>query len=356
MEQFQDLNNNFFKSHNNTSINLNKYKILSNFSNSKISNLSPSISNININKNLNINQDNEIQTINSMQGLRRFKINIQSNNNSAIEDLGNISSNELIQINNKTNNNSIHGTKIENNIKLNTITIPNYTYFDKKAKNEKESRRMLIEYIKLLRKKNEKIEDFLNNNRISTLILQQDKEIIKIQNPITQTSLFTSLNNSPIGITPEYTSVQNSTPNLFENIISDSKEKINYLNFLSVPRIMNIITNNDRKPYVFYMTPNEISYIKGVEDYIFKWIDIKNLNINNNCNLILLNSCFVDKLNNERFYIIYHEDDLQNENGSLDFTLLIEASSKELCDNYVTCLNYFSKYCKEKNKNLKDAF
>jgi hypothetical protein len=67
------------------------------------------------------------------------------------------------------------------------------------------------------------------------------------------------------------------------------------------------------------MTPNEISYIKGVEEYIFKWIDIKNLNINNNCNLILLNSCFVDKLNNERFYIIYHEDDLQNENGSLDF-------------------------------------
>ena len=337
MEQFQDLNNNFFKSHNNTSINLNKYKIFSNFSNSKISNPSPNRTNIFINKSQNIIQDNELQTINSMQGLRRFKINIQSNNNSAIDDLGNISSNELIPVNNKTNNNSHHGTKIENNIKYNTIIIPNYTYFDKKAKNEK-------------------IEDFLNNNRISTLILQQDKEIIKIQNPITQTSLFTSLNNSPIGITPEYTSVQNSTPNLFENIISDSKEKINYLNFLSVPRIMNIITNNDRKPYVFYMTPNEISYIKGVEEYIFKWIDIKNLNINNNCNLILLNSCFVDKLNNERFYIIYHEDDLQNENGSLDFTLLIEASSKELCDNYVTCLNYFSKYCKEKNKNLKDAF
>ena len=39
---------------------------------------------------------------------------------------------------------------------------------------------------------------------------------------------------------------------------------------------MNIINNKDRKPYIFYITPNEISYIKGVEDYILKWIDIKN--------------------------------------------------------------------------------
>ena len=337
MDQYTDLNNNIFKNSSNSSINLNKYKIFTNNSNSKIISSSQNISNKNLNKNINMNitQDIDNQTMNSsIVGLRKYKINIQSNNIS--ED----------DINKSNYNNIIPGIKNDNNIKYNTIIIPNYTYFDKKPKNEKESRRMLIEYIKLLRKKDEKIEDFLNNNKISPLILQQEKEIIKIQNPNTQSNLFTSGNNSHYELSAEYTSIQNSSPNLFDNIIFDTKEKISFLNFLSLPRIMNIIIDNVRKPYAFFLSPKEISYINGIEEYIFKWIDIKDININNNFNLILLVSCEIDNEYKERFIIEFKV----NEKDFHTFTIKIEASSKELCESYVFCLNYLSNYCKGKNK------
>jgi hypothetical protein len=337
MDQYTDLNNNIIKNSSNSSINLNKYKIFTNNSNSKIISSSQNISNKNLNKNINMNitQDIDNQTMNSSNvGLRKYKINIQSNNIS--ED----------DINKSNYNNIIPGIKNDNNIKYNTIIIPNYTYFDKKPKNEKESRRMLIEYIKLLRKKDEKLEDFLNNNKISPLILQQEKEIIKIQNPNTQSNLFTSGNNSHYELSAEYTSIQNSSPNLFDNIIFDTKEKISFLNFLSLPRIMNIIIDNVRKPYAFFLSPKEISYINGIEEYIFKWIDIKDININNNFNLILLVSCEIDNEYKERFIIEFKV----NEKDFNTFTIKIEASSKELCESYVFCLNYLSKYCKGKNK------
>lgn len=337
MDQYTDQNNNIFKNSSNSSINLNKYKIFTNNSNSKIISSSQNISNKNLNKNINMNitQDIDNQTMNSsIVGLRKYKINIQSNNIS--ED----------DINKSNYNNIIPGIKNDNNIKYNTIIIPNYTYFDKKPKNEKESRRMLIEYIKLIRKKDEKIEDFLNNNKISPLILQQEKEIIKIQNPNTQNNLFTSGNNSHYELSAEYSSIQNSYPNLFDNIIFDTKEKISFLNFLSLPRIMNIIIDNVRKPYAFFLSPKEISYINGIEEYIFKWIDIKDININNNFNLILLVSCEIDNEYKERFIIEFKV----NEKDFHTFTIKIEASSKELCESYVFCLNYLSKYCKGKNK------
>ena len=197
----EDGNSNF----NNISINksistidLNKYKINVNNTNSKNSNLiNPNISNTTTTSfnNKNIKGNNNIQSFEML----KFSP-IQSKNKNCI-------SNSLIIIDNDMNSQSFFKQDESNMIATKSMRkfIEDETYFKNKKKYEKESRRMCIEYIKILMKdKNKSISNIFLENHFSQKILQQTK-------------LYNNINNNSYNNNLNTSYKINKYPNLFEN-------------------------------------------------------------------------------------------------------------------------------------------
>ena len=220
-------------------------------------------------------------------------------------------------------------------------------YFSGKSKAENESRRMIIEYLKVL-KQNEKnkleINNILKNNNISYRVLNQQLTF----NLKSLSNSFCSNFSKKIDPPKRKTNLRNI--NKFLNDMDDiTKDKINMIKFLSVPRIMEIIFLDNKYKFIFMLVPNQFCYLRGIESYIFQWSDIKKRKVVGGFDLIKIESCCVNYQKNKNFFI-------ETFNGKFHRQYELITPSNSIASYYVKSFNYLSRLekCKiyNKKKNL----
>lgn len=123
-------------------------------------------------------------------------------------------------------------------------------------------------------------------------------------------------------------------------LVDCNNEKVTLINFLSVPKIMNLIVIKEREiliPCIFVVTPNVLSYTHGIESYL---IHYKPRNNNQEFQLIEacidvvdILSCHINHFSPLRFTI-----QTFNKNTLIEYN--IEAPFNELTMNYVKGINY----------------
>jgi hypothetical protein len=346
-----------------SSVDLTKYKILQSNDNNNNNNNNLLLSSPTMQKNMSLpsyqlsfkSSSNDIANNLSMIGLspimKKDEITLGNNGNG----------------NNSNNNNNTHGV-VEGN---NRVVKENVAFYKHKQKHFLESRRMMVEYIKLLLLHNENantIEHVLKEHNISDKILQQ--EAITNSNNSNrktqhQSSDFLSVTQSPHAIlfqtpsmhfnndTPNHPHNNNNNNNIRNNIhkfISEisndnSSDKLTYINFLSTPRVMNLhMSSTHIQPYIFLLSPNSSAYIYGIETYSFRWLHLSNSSYYGNFDLIKLISCASrsSQLHSHLFELI-----ITNKGNNEDTrSLIIEAPSADICNTYIKSLNYLAQLVK----------
>ena len=138
--------------------------------------------------------------------------------------------------------------------------------------------------------------------------------------------------------------------NKFLNDMNDfTNDKINLIKFLSVPRILELIFMEKKYKYIFMLVPNRLSYIKGIESYIFQWNDINQNIVAGGFDLVKVNSCCINNQNNKNVLIetfdgVYHRQ----------YQLITE--SNDIASHYVKSINFLSRLekCKIYNKKYSE--
>ena len=372
IEQNKGMGNKVFSS---SSLDLNKYKINKN-------NIINQKKNILISNNQRMNFSNRILNITPN--------NFQSNTNKSYNF--NINQNQLEKIN-------INSIDINNNLsmivgnkkkKIRKIA----DHFKKNPKNEKESRRMIIELIKILNKKEfknkknitaEDIENVMEKNNISKKVLNKEysKEELNsmnaFNNPILENNKFiNNINNSNVNskrnllnnsiesnsISPNYKDIKNNTKSTQKSLFTPikkninnflmqmndaKKDKIKLINFLSIPRIMHLYFMNQKYTYIFVLCPNIICYKEAIESYIFKFADINTKQYIGGFDLIKVKLC--SKLQNKpnHFYI-------ETFDGKTNRNYEFETISANIAGYYVKAINYLSQLVKCKIYDFKSIY
>ena len=375
------------KHFNNSSLNLNRYKITT--SKTPVPNDQHNMIQINVLPNKPMIQRNlsmpdavmkQRDSSSNIRSLKQYKIN-----NDNTTELSPIGMSPSIEVRNPKNINNITQIVNSNSASSNIINQPviyvakeNTSYFKSRPSNERESRRLMIEYVKLIKKQNssKSISSILSMNNYSSKILQQD-QVSQSNKNIAQSSNFFSGNQSPntflfspnpeslpnplnlnskpqpqpnISIYSNMTDGTKQYSQFLSDITDDSKEKINLINFLTTPRVMNLLTKqNERQAYIFLLSPNTSSYVYGIESYAFRWIELKEGKSYGNFDMIKMVSCLSVKDSYNQFEITVGGVGEEEERS-----YLIEASTREMCDNYIKCLNYLSQLikCKIYHKNV----
>ena len=375
------------KHFNNSSLNLNRYKITT--SKTPVPNDQHNMIKINVLPNKPMIQRNlsmpdavmkQRDSSSNIRSLKQYKIN-----NDNTTELSPIGMSPSIEVRNPKNINNITQIVNSNSASSNIINQPviyvakeNTSYFKSRPSNERESRRLMIEYVKLIKKQNssKSISSILSMNNYSSKILQQD-QVSQSNKNIAQSSNFFSGNQSPntflfspnpeslpnplnlnskpqpqpnISIYSNMTDGTKQYSQFLSDITDDSKEKINLINFLTTPRVMNLLTKqNERQAYIFLLSPNTSSYVYGIESYAFRWIELKEGKSYGNFDMIKMVSCLSVKDSYNQFEITVGGVGEEEERS-----YLIEASTREMCDNYIKCLNYLSQLikCKIYHKNV----
>lgn len=375
------------KHFNNSSLNLNRYKITT--SKTPVPNDQHNMIKINVLPNKSMIQRNlsmpdavmkQRDSSSNIRSLKQYKIN-----NDNTTELSPIGMSPSIEVRNPKNINNITQIVNSNSASSNIINQPviyvakeNTSYFKSRPSNERESRRLMIEYVKLIKKQNssKSISSILSMNNYSSKILQQD-QVSQSNKNIAQSSNFFSGNQSPntflfspnpeslpnplnlnskpqpqpnISIYSNMTDGTKQYSQFLSDITDDSKEKINLINFLTTPRVMNLLTKqNERQAYIFLLSPNTSSYVYGIESYAFRWIELKEGKSYGNFDMIKMVSCLSVKDSYNQFEITVGGVGEEEERS-----YLIEASTREMCDNYIKCLNYLSQLikCKIYHKNV----
>jgi hypothetical protein len=263
-------------------------------------------------------------------------------------------------------NNSKHS--ISNNSNNNLPKKIYHNYFSDNKKNEQESRRMLIEYVKVLNQYNNinknNVKQILSDNNISKKILNQ--KFKDLDNDNYSKELFGEakkqlyLNNLNYSLSYDSSESNNgedtSNNNLNSNflnlsdlndlLVNKDKKKINIINYLCMPRVLNLIEeDNNKDKYIFLITLDEKYFIEAKQSYHFQWRNMENNEIENDFNLKDIKSCILTKNYNNRFIIEIEKKDLFE---NLKFE--IEAPSNEICNNYVMGINYLIGLTKNKKK------
>lgn len=329
-----------------STINLNKYKINSMDKSLKFKTINNMNNNLDYNNNnININDDKE----------NTKNVNSNINNNKSINmSMTNLNKNKDNNLN--INNNyfmskkTIKSSNMGNN--EDSFPLPHYkNYFIENPKNEVESRRMIIEYIKILNKNVNSVSKVLINNNISRKILNQKytdteyyenyelfgeaKKELYLKN--LNYSLSSDSDNSNEEDNKDFNNVL-SMNNLNSLLLDNEKKKIDILYFLCVPKVLNLIgENNSKQKYIFIVVPDENTLIKAKESYLFQWRDMSNNEVENEFNLKSIKSCSVSDKYNNRFIIEVEKEDLIE---NLNFE--IETPSKEVCDYYVNGIQFLS--------------
>ena len=261
-------------------------------------------------------------------------------------------SNNIIYINSKksSKNNSIqYSNKNVNNI-INEKEIKIKNYFIGKTKGENESRRMIVEYLKVLKQKENnksKISNILKNNNISYKVLNQQNIFNNINNYTNKSLSNSYVSNYFKKIESPKKKINFKNIKKFLNDMDDaSKDKINMVKFLSVPKIMELIFFENSHKYIFILVPNQLSFKKGIESYIFKWNDIKTGKYIGGFDLIKVTSCYLNSKKDKNVLI-------ETFDGVFHRQYELVTSSKEIASYYVKSINYLSRLEKCKIYNNK---
>ena len=297
--------------------------------------------------------------------LNKYKINNMRNNFDKneikeINDASSIIKNTNLSMNFNLSNHSINNNKNNTNNIVNKSIIY-HDYFKDSHPYEKESRRMIIEMTKLNLNKKKDIRQIIKEKNISLKILNQkfnEKDDEKNYNE-TNTNANNNTNRELFGEAKkqvylknlDYYLSQNSTIttevinnnsnkifNIENNIILNNKNKkrINILNFLLTPRVLNLIDNIDGKQkYIFFVALDEIFFSEGKESYIFQWKNMENDETENEFNIKQIKKCNENKIFKNRFCLKVENQDLQEK-----YNFEIETPSEEICNNYVMGINY----------------
>ena len=123
---------------------------------------------------------------------------------------------------------------------------------------------MIIEYLKILKQQENnksKINNILRINNISNKVLNQKKIIYNINTYPNQSLSYTyvlAFNNKNIELPRKKYNIKNI--NKFLKDMNDiTKDKINMIKFLSLPRIMGLIFMEKKFKYIFMLVPNQFS-------------------------------------------------------------------------------------------------
>lgn len=361
-------NNDFFLS-NTFSINPKDTK---NSSNQQNSNYLNSIIFSSVNKKIHTN--NSLLSHSSIN-LNKYKINIQNISNIR-RKIDNNEKNNVNNFVNKSINLNINFNYEKRNKPLkenNIILIPCYkNYFKSSKKHEIESRRMLLEYTKLLNKKEKNVKQILLKNNISSKIL--NKKLVNV-NDINSTKInsddillgetskniyLNNINYSFFGeskknsnieeyyehnknnaFSNKFIKINNETNNNFSfinSLNSQNHKKIKLINFLFVPKILNLIQPYKKsEKYIFAIVPDENTYIKGIESYKFIMRNILNNEIENEFYINDIQECYINEKKTNRFIIKVKYNNDNNKN------IEIETPSNEICEYYVNGILYLSK-------------
>lgn len=364
---FQSLNNNIIKHSTSEQNNyLNNIFLSSTDKNGVTKNSFFSHSTIDLNK----------YKINENFNIRTYDVNDNKNLNKFV----NKSINLNINFNYEKNNNK------ENIEKNNKISHHYKNYFSQNEKYEIESRRMMLEYVKILHKKEKDIQNILTKKNFSEKILNQRYE--KGQNSKNINSINTNFNdnilfgeekknmylknlnytlsdesNSSSGeayyeenaqdknIIPIYNKNDiGKIPNIFSyiNTIKNQKnKKINIIDYLCVPKVLNLIESNKKKEkYIFMITPDESAYIQGEENYKLVWKNIINDEIQNEINIKDIKKCYLSNKYENRFIIEVGFNKYNN------LKIEIESFNHDICTYFVNGIKYIIEEL-EKNDNKK---
>ena len=154
---------------------------------------------------------------------------------------------------------------------------------------------------------------------------------------------------------------ENSSKNKFKNVdsfkilstflndVNDEMQEKEFLIFLSIPRILRLISSSEKLSYIFCSSPTNISCIYGIETYIFKWNDCQNYDLIGYFDLINVDNCYINPENKKRFDIyISLGKQTKNENNKVneEKDYCIEANDEETAQNYVQAINFVSQLVK----------
>ena len=247
-------------------------------------------------------------------------------------------------------------------------------YFISSPKYKIESRRMIIEYIKLLNRKEKNLANTLNKNNISETVLNQkytnindkNNNQIKLNNNNDEIILgegkkelfLNSLNYSfseetennsndgdyyepyPNNKDKAKSSIiyKKNNFNLINSPNYQKNQKINIINFLCVPKILNLIISKEKsEKYIFVVAPEEITYLKGVENYKFIMRNMISNEIENEFNIKDIKECYINKNHKNRFIIKVQIDNLN------ELNLEIETPNDEISEYFTYGINLLSK-------------
>ena len=360
-----------------SSLNLNKYKInKNNIINQKNNILTPNYQ-VNNNSNRMLNNSTNYYPNNNYNNYTNNNSNLYMNKSQILKQNSN-------KIEPKNNLSMVVGNKKK---KIRKIA----DHFKYNPINERESRRMIIEYIKILNKKENKnkkiysledIENIMKKNKISQKVLNKEysPEQFNSMNLFNNSKIFEKnkeinpgdaslrknlLNNNSFdnNIIFNYNEVNNKSNQKVKNILSpikknidnflikmnDSKDKMNILAFLSTPRIMNLYFLDKKYKLICVLCPNNICYVEAIENYIFKFTDIKKKQNIGGFDLIKVKICtkIPNKPNN--FYI-------KTFDGKIDRNYEFETKSPIIANNYVKAISYLTQLVKCNLYNFKNNY
>ena len=266
-------------------------------------------------------------------------------------------SNEIMHINNKKNKtkkkhkNSFgseakkNAQNEENNISK-ELKVKETNYFEGKTKAENESRRMIIDYLKVLQSNDpndnkNKINDVLKSNNISSKVLNQ--QMVLSSNINNSYSLPTNL--SKVEEPKKKTNLKN-IKKFLNNMNDVTNDKINMIKFLSIPRIMELNFMEQNYKFIFMLMPSSMSYIKGLESYLFQWNDVNTSKAVGGFDLLKVNSCYINYQNNKNVFI-------ETFDGINHRQYELLTKSNDIASLYVKSINYLSRLEKSKIYNKK---
>ena len=209
---------------------------------------------------------------------------------------------------------------------------------------------MIVDYLKVLMKKNKtKLVNILREENISNKVLNQQKILntnLNIYTMSNQNSRFFYIKSNKIIETPKEAINLKNVSKFLKDMNDITKDKISMVKYLSIPRIMDLIFNQKNYKFIFMLKPNQFSYLKGLESYIYQFIDLKTRKEQGGFDLIKVNSCCINYKESKNVLIETFDGEIHREYE------LITKSSIE-ASIIVKSINYLSRLekCKIYNKN-----
>lgn len=87
--------------------------------------------------------------------------------------------------------------------------------------------------------------------------------------------------------------------------------------------------------FLFILRPNKLTFLNGIESYIFQWMDLNSQTYVGGFDLIKINSCYIKNNNNNIFIIVTLDSNIKK-------IYEIDTDSFTTTSYYVKSLNYLS--------------